>query len=541
MNSTKNFFTAIILFASVLNAGELLYNGIELPNVWPPNDLDLKSTEPMPVPYLDTPPAVIKIDIGRQLFVDDFLIETTNLTRRYHSAEKYQGNPVFVPESETELKLRGVVYLGHGGVFYDPQAKVFKMFYTSGWRGPLALATSTDMIHWTRPELTNAKGNILTEQGVDDTSVWLDLNATNPAERIKFMDCDRKKTHYLCMSADGSDISRRTYMPEVAGDYCSFFYNPFREVWAFSIKKNTRGRNRYYLECKNFLDAAQKWQEAVYWTNADKLDLPEPQGRYPGAGEPTQLYSLNAVAYESIMVGIHYIHRGPNNKICEEGKFPKITDLELGFSRDGFHWSRPQQREPFIAGTRKEGDWDRAYLHSTTGVFVLCDDKLVFPYTAFSGEAPDGSRGIYHGARIGLAYLRRDGFASMDADNKTGELITRPVQFTGQCLFANLKATEGTLKAELLNEQGQPIEPFTFANSIPATGDKTLARLKWQGGDSLEKLQGKPVRFRFVLTDGLLYSFWVSRDNTGRSDGYLAAGAPGYDSLIDNKQTVIKQ
>ena len=28
----------------------------------------------MPVPYLDHPPAVISIDVGRQLLVDDFLI-----------------------------------------------------------------------------------------------------------------------------------------------------------------------------------------------------------------------------------------------------------------------------------------------------------------------------------------------------------------------------------------------------------------------------------------------------------------------------------
>ena len=37
---------------------------------------------------------------------------------------------------------------------------------------------------------------------------------------------------------------------------------------------------------------------------------------------------------------------------------------------------------------------------------------------AFSGIAPDGSRGIYHVASVGMTTLRRDGFASMD-DNGT--------------------------------------------------------------------------------------------------------------------------
>ena len=35
-------------------------------------------------------------------------------------AEKYEGNPVFRPETEEELKRNDVVPLGPGGVFYDP-------------------------------------------------------------------------------------------------------------------------------------------------------------------------------------------------------------------------------------------------------------------------------------------------------------------------------------------------------------------------------------------------------------------------------------
>ena len=60
---------------------EMLYNGIVLPEVWPPRDVDEGGTAPVPVPYLDDPPEVICIDLGRQLFVDDFLIASTSLTR----------------------------------------------------------------------------------------------------------------------------------------------------------------------------------------------------------------------------------------------------------------------------------------------------------------------------------------------------------------------------------------------------------------------------------------------------------------------------
>ena len=93
-----------LLIAGPLPAGEVLYNGIELPAVWPPRRTaaDLRSYEPMPVPYLERPPAVIPIDVGRQLFVDDFLIEQTTMTRRFHKAQYYEGNPVIRPNQRWE-------------------------------------------------------------------------------------------------------------------------------------------------------------------------------------------------------------------------------------------------------------------------------------------------------------------------------------------------------------------------------------------------------------------------------------------------------
>ncbi|HOR97986.1 MAG TPA: hypothetical protein PLZ74_06390 [Kiritimatiellia bacterium] len=51
-------------------------------------------------------------------------------------------------------------------------------------------------------------------------------------------------------------------------------------------------------------------------------------------------------------------------------------------------------------------------------VFVCVSNTFSAPAFegAFSGIAPDGSRGIYHGASVGMATLRRDGFASMDGN-----------------------------------------------------------------------------------------------------------------------------
>lgn len=522
--------------------GEHLPNGIQLPSEWPPRDMDAKSTAPMPVPYLakENIPAIIPINTGRQLFVDDFLIEQTDLARAYHTARKYEGNPVFKAETKHELEPSGiegldqaVTYLGHGGVFYHPEKKRFEMYYTASWRGGLALATSKDLIHWERPKLGVYQDNLILPPGRDfagiDNAVWLDLASKDPNQRYKAI-IQRGENHTLHTSPNGLLWSQGIDAGK-AGDYCSFFFNPFRNVWVQSIKRNGpagRGRARYYFEGRDFLKTADR-DKSVYWTNADELDQPD-----PAIGDKPQLYSLNAVAYESLMLGEFYIHLGPDNKICEQGKFPKITEIQLGFSRDGFHWHRPD-RHPFIAATRKDGDHDRGYIHGTNGVMLVHDDKLWFPYCSYSGIAPNGHRGMYTGASIGMATLRRDGFASMDAKDKPGTLTTRTVAFNGRHLFVNVDNPQGELRVEILDEKGAPIAPFTKENAISIKADSTLTEVTWKDVPNLDAIRGKPVKFRFHLSNGSLYAFWVSQDENGASRGYLGSGDPAYGGLIDTK------
>ena len=50
------------------NSPEILHNGIVLNDNWPPRYSEAKLPQAMPVPYLDAPPKVIPINVGRQLF-----------------------------------------------------------------------------------------------------------------------------------------------------------------------------------------------------------------------------------------------------------------------------------------------------------------------------------------------------------------------------------------------------------------------------------------------------------------------------------------
>ena len=522
------------------NTGERLYNGIVLPDEWPPRTVDPASTAPVRPPYLDCPPAVIPIDVGRQLFVDDFLIERSTLTRVFHAPTKHEGNPVLKPE--TALEMNGgecpVACPFSGGVFHDPRDGRFKMWYHAGWFDGTALATSQDGIHWQRPALdvvpgTNRVIPLRPDFRRDGVSVWLDHHATRSDERYKMFLYARSDTFgtggRLWLSRDGVHWRERVRTGPV-GDNTTMFYNPFRRKWVLSIRTAWRGRTRDYREHSGFLEMAM-WppREAVPWAAVDDLDRPD-----PAIQRPTQLYKVDAVGYESVMLGLMQIHYGPPNDVCAKGKFPKLTELMVAFSRDGFHWDR-SSRHTFIGASRKEGDWERGYIHSVGGCCLVVGDRLFFYYGAFSGVSPKRGGDLYAGGATGLATLRRDGFASMDAGRDGGTLTTRPVTFRGKHLFVNVDAPDGELRVEVLDEAGRVVAPFTRANCTPVSADKTLVPITWRGAADLAALSGKPVRFRFHLKGGRLYAFWVSPDGSGASYGYVAAGGPGFPGPIDDQ------
>ncbi|MBM4047158.1 MAG: hypothetical protein FJ279_18805, partial [Planctomycetes bacterium] len=93
---------AAVVLVSSGAAQETLYNGIRLPSPWPPRVQALTHASPPMPPYLLSPPGVVPIDVGRQLLVDDFLIEHTTLTRTFHLAEYHGENPVLKPDKPWE-------------------------------------------------------------------------------------------------------------------------------------------------------------------------------------------------------------------------------------------------------------------------------------------------------------------------------------------------------------------------------------------------------------------------------------------------------
>lgn len=528
---------------------ETLYNGIVLPDTWPPKNMSPYSASPMNVPYLDPEniPAVIPINVGRQLFVDDFLVEsvTDGVERRWNRPVKYSGNPILKAETELELANIPGASAKDGGVYWDQEAGVFKMWYEAGWLGTMAYAESRDGIRWTRPDLGVGKRNQILP-GLVPNSCAVVKDYTAPAEarykiylRSPNANAD-KSTGYAAISPDGIHWNNIT-VTGPAGDRSTMFYNPFRRKYVFSLRNggglgpSPRGRNRFYRECSDFLSGAL-WavKNAVYWCGADNLDEPDPE-----VGITPELYNVDAIAYESLMLGMHQIFLGPQNDECGRLGIPKRTDLKVAFSRDGFHWSRPD-RQSFIPSSGA-GAWDRGYVQCVGGICSVVGDQLRFYYIGFRGDdtRPGTSYGMHSHGATGMAVMRRDGFCAITAPASGGSLLTRPVTFDGRCLFVNADCgTGGSLTVDILDAEGNPLPGLTAADCEAVTGDSTIRRVSFRGTDDLSELAGTPVRFRFNLSGGAeLYAFWVSPSEKGESRGYVAGGGPGYATDVDHEGT----
>jgi hypothetical protein len=81
--------------------------------------------------------------------------------------------------------------------------------------------------------------------------------------------------------------------------------------------------------------------------------------------------------------------------------------------------------------------------------------------------------------------------------------------------------------------EGKALSHFSEGNWRPLRVDSTLAHVAWRGSSDLSDLAGEVLRFLFILRDGRLHSFWVSPDESGASNGYVAAGWPGFTGPTD--------
>ena len=208
-------------------------------------------------------------------------------------------------------------------------------------------------------------------------------------------------------------------------------------------------------------------------TSSDFLDWTEPVFlEYPGAPKE-HLYTNAILSYErapQLLIGF------PTRFFPDRGQ--QVEPIFMT-SRDGLHFRR--WSEAFLRpGPRQSGSW----VYGDNFLFWgMVETPSVF------GDAPPelslyGTENYWEGDATSIRRysLRVDGFVSAGAPYAGGEVLTRPLLFTGGSLALNLETS--------------------------AFGDRLRHIVRWKdrGGD-LRPLEGTPVRLRLRLRDADLYAF----------------------------------
>jgi len=496
----------------------------------------LNHREPLPVPYLTSPPEIIDLPAGRQLLVDDYLLERNGFARVFHDPVKHPGNPVMAPVSAEERapEFPPCAVAKCGGVWYDDADRLFKMWYMTGYLGHAALAVSRDGLHWERPAHDVAPGtNLVLPRDIhpDSGSVVIDYAPAHPGERYKWLlrepDMPQKPENERAhgfVSGDGihwRSIGRSGKM----GDRSTMFYDPLRQRWVQSIRATDPrvGRYRQHFEAATFGESL-RWdtETALPWLRADCYDH--------GKHLPAQLYNFDAIAYESLFIGFFQILHGPPNEVGERVGLPKWTELHLATSRDAFHWHRPH-RAPFLPARREYGSWEYGYVESSAGMCLIVGDELWLYYSAYAGDPTRLSQqwqlnGTYGNGAMGLARLRRDGFTSLRPGYAGADATTRPLRFQGGRFFVNANTVGTRLTVAVLDRDHQPLPGFSHDDCEGFLGNATCAEIRWRNR-SLREMEGETVRFDFRLDRGDFYAFWTTESPRGKSGGFTAGGGPG--------------
>ena len=226
------------------------------------------------------------------------------------------------------------------------------------------------------------------------------------------------------------------------------------------------------------------------------------------------VYNMGTFFYEGIYIGMPAMFHstGPVPNYPNTDGFHLV---QLATSRDLKNWKRLGDRRPFIGPSRlQSGAYDLVQILPPSAP-VEHGDELWFYYTGlkyrasfiYVGRYPNGKYVTKPGLEadrgaICLAVLRRDGFVSLDAGEKSGQLVTRPMVLPGGKMHVNVDAVDGELGVEVLDAEDKVV-----AVSEEVNGELARKEILWKRG-TLSQLKGKAVTLRFTLRNARFYSYW---------------------------------
>ena len=97
---------------------------------------------------------------------------------------------------------------------------------------------------------------------------------------------------------------------------------------------------------------------------------------------------------------------------------------------------------------------------------------------------------------------------SLNAGRCGSEVLTRPIIFSGDELELNFSASAaGSIRVEIQDVNGAPLPGFALENCVEILGDDLARKVRWESGEKLNSIAGRPVKMRFRLVDADIFAF----------------------------------
>ncbi len=461
----------------------------------------------------DARPQPLRLKPGPYLFVDDYLIEErVNLTRTTHQPERW-AQPILGPAEPWHQLVSPAT------VLYDPVQNRYRMWYmVKNWSGdgPFwahAYAESTDGINWARPSLGliqmhgSTDNNLYLGRGIGGLAVDEGPDFAPAGERFKYLYWHEGiwvghspvGIHWIDYTFEAVlpfYVADHPLFKQSVGDIVNCTKDTIRGGYLLIFKMysvpedNFSGKTQHHSSVgERRLVGQSRSLDFVRWTEPRRILLPDAQDE-----AITEFYGVTPYVRGELYLGFLRVLRD-DLPADPDGPVEGIGHTEIVTSRDGENWQR--HREVFFDRNHAPGTWDHAF--GWIAAVAEVGDELYFQYQGRSAGHKVGGRAI------GMAKLRKDGFVSLDAGDAGGFLRTPLVLLDGSRLSLNVNAAGGEVKVQVVDESGQAVPGFAFADCQPVSGDSVRKMVRWRR--PLRVLQGQPVHLEFSLQQAELYSF----------------------------------
>lgn len=471
----------------------------------------------------------VALEGRRELFVDRHLIGEMKGTRLKMHAPVPAGTAV---KFDQPWEGRFSAYIT---VLHDEELKKYRMYYrgNAGFRDGTdgevtCYAESDDGIRWTKPKLGLHEANGSKENNIilahaapytHNLAPFLDKRPGVPEEeRYKslaglggkhgglaaFVSGDGihwKKMREEAVITEGAfDSQNVSFWSETEQCYVAYFrvFVNGSEVDAKGKPKRVRWVSR--ATSKDYLN----WTEAVQMTSDQPL--------------ADQIYISQTTPYFNaphlyVATAARFMHK--QNDLDEQARkylaedtaaYPSLiqdtSEAVLMTSRSG----TTEYNRSFMEGWVRPGlhfrNWTSRTNYPACGILRTGKSEMSTFIERHYGQST---------VLLQRYTLRLDGFGSLHAGYETGEMISKPFTFTGKKLHLNLSTgVSGHVAVEIQDAGGQPLPGFTLEDCDALSYDDIDRVMTWKGNADVGHLAGKPLRLRWQVKDGDVFSFWFA-------------------------------